>query len=73
MVIVLAANLAANAHDWLIKHPTEAAKYQGQWVAVSGTGITLNAGSLGELLKKPDAKKYLVTKIPTLKELIDIL
>jgi len=69
----LAANVAVSAHEWLIKNPTEAAKYQGKWVAISGTGVALNAGSLGALLKETGAKNYLITKIPTPQELIDIL
>ncbi|VVB66938.1 Uncharacterised protein [Candidatus Norongarragalina meridionalis] len=62
-----------DAQKWLTNHPVEASKYQGMWVAISGNGIELSAESLLKLLKEKGKTNYLVTKIPTLKELEDVL
>ncbi|PIO06441.1 hypothetical protein COT29_01050 [Candidatus Micrarchaeota archaeon CG08_land_8_20_14_0_20_59_11] len=67
------ASMAMDAHRWLIDHPKEASEYQGRWVAVSGTGIELAAGSLSEIIKEKGAKNFLITKIPLLKEIEEVL
>jgi hypothetical protein len=73
MLVISLASMVLNAHNWLINNPEKAAEHQGKWVAISGTGIKCEANDLRGLLKETHAKKYLITKIPATKELMEIL
>jgi len=58
------------AHEWLASHWSEAEKFTGKWIAVTGSGIVASSNSFKSLASQKivDERKALITKVPTVEE-----